>query len=269
MKYLHIVRLLGAVLLTLTSFGIAGAQAATSDVVAALVFLTAEPSGRSFTDSAGHVHTLDTVYTGTIEGDLDGTFTLVSSSVIKDGNGPFNGQITITTAEGTYKGRFAGHSVGGCNTAHLVAHGTGDLVGQTLKLSAEELTAAGYSCTDDSPIYSLVGTRLNPPSHKTTPSLTATLSPGSISRFPICNVTVSGAGLEPGTFLYYTGPGVVEETLLLGLPLGNYAPIVVGADGTVNATTYFFKLDWGGTYTLSAQLPRAGRSRFLLPASTG
>ncbi len=165
MKYLHIVRLLGAVLLTLTSFGIAGAQATTTDVEAILVFLTAEPSGRSFTDSAGHVHAIDTLFTGTISGDLAGTFTLVSSSVIKDGNGPFNGQITITTAEGTYEGRFAGHSVGGCNTAHLVAHGTGDLVGQTLRLSVEELSNPDYppapSCTGESPFYSLVGTMLN------------------------------------------------------------------------------------------------------------
>ncbi len=164
MKYRHIVRLLGALLLTLTSFGLAGAQAPTTDVAATLVFRTAEPSGRSFEDPAGHVHTIDTLYTGTISGDLNGTFTLVSSSVIKDGNGPFNGNITITTAEGTYEGHFAGHSVGGCNTAHLVAHGTGDLAGETLRLSAEELSIAGYSCTGDSPIYSLVGTRLNPQS---------------------------------------------------------------------------------------------------------
>ena len=165
MKYLHIVRLLGAVLLTLTSVGIARAQVTTTDVKATLIFLTPGQGGRSFIDPAGHVHTLDNSYTGIVTGDLEGQFTLVSSSVIKDGNGPFNGQITITTAEGTYEGRFAGKSTGGCNTAHLVAHGTGDLVGQTLRLSVEELSNPDYppapSCTGESPFYSLVGTMLN------------------------------------------------------------------------------------------------------------
>ena len=92
----------------------------------------------------------------------------------------------------------------------------------------------------------------------TTASLTATISPGTFYPGYSCDLTVSGTGLEPGTFLYYTGPGVVEETPLLGLPLGNYAPIVVGADGTVNATTFFYGNWWDGTLTLSATTAKGG-----------
>jgi hypothetical protein len=162
MRYTNIVRLLGAVLLAFTLVGIAAAQPTTDEVSATLVFQSATPSGKSFTDEAGHVHTIDTLYTGTISGDLAGQFTLVSSSVIRDGNGTFNGEIAITTAAGTYEGRFAGKSVGGCNTAHLVAHGTGELVGQSLKATATELSVEGFPCAIDSPVYSLVGTLLSP-----------------------------------------------------------------------------------------------------------
>ena len=156
MKYLHIVRLLGAVLLTLTSLGIAQAQVTTTDVEATIQFDRLPVQlGKTFEDAAGNVHTKDTLFEASVTGDLNGRLVIISSSVIdEDDDGPIYGSATITTDAGVFEGRFAGQSTDGCNTARLVAHGTGELAGQTLHATVEEVG----DCEGESATYSLVGT---------------------------------------------------------------------------------------------------------------
>lgn len=83
-----------------------------------------------------------------------------------------------------------------------------------------------------------------------TTSLTATVTGSAGSG--LCDVTITGKNLLPGSFVFYNGTlgGQVYQGQVIGAP-------AVGADGTLNATNLLFASGFSGTLTATTSSGQA------------
>ncbi|MFQ5603862.1 MAG: CHRD domain-containing protein [bacterium] len=127
--------------------------------ITAEVDLSAAPEdpGVAFVDKNGLTHIHDAVFRDRpVTGDITGTATVTATLHIDaTGSGPMKGSAVITTAEGSWAGRFNGETIGLVDSGRFNLRGSGGLRGTRLKGFFQDAQA---TATDPNPNkFTLVG----------------------------------------------------------------------------------------------------------------
>ncbi|MFQ5707488.1 MAG: hypothetical protein ACE5HO_08585 [bacterium] len=105
----------------------------------------AEDPGRVFVDEDGVTHFVGATNLGTFTGDLgEGSVTFVFNATLDaTGSGPFNGQVTLATDQGTWEGHVRGQTVFGQSSGEFKLQGTGEFAGMKVLGTFEEIDDTG------------------------------------------------------------------------------------------------------------------------------